>query len=156
MPTRHFLVCAAACGPGIAQSSTATATRTAVAIRIPVLMSDAPPVGVPAWGWPAYPSCRSRGTPGTRGATLRGGASVDQMVEFIQSHQHVAGVAPLGGAHDAFLFQLIDDAGGPDIADLHLPLQQRHRAIPRTHNQPCGVGQQGVFVSAATEDEDRI
>src|SRR2546426_10172447 len=110
MPMRHFLVCAAACGPGIAQSSTATATRTAVAIRIPVLMSDAPPVGVPAWGWPAYPSCRSRGTPGTRGATLRGGASVDQMIEFIQSHQHVAGVAPLGGAHDAFLFQLIDEA----------------------------------------------
>src|SRR5438876_11472158 len=113
MPTRHFLVCAAACGPGIAQSSTATATRTAVAIRIRVLMSDAPPVSVPAWGWLAYPSCRSRGTPGTRGATLRGGGSVDQMIEFIQSHRHGAGVAPPAGPHDACPVRAIADAVGP-------------------------------------------
>src|SRR5438094_8736919 len=149
MSTRHFLACAAACGPGIAQSRTATATRTAAAIRLPVLMSDAPPVGLPAWGWPAYPSCRSRRTPGTRGAALRGGASVDQMIEFFQSDQHVARLAPLGGAHDASLFHLIDDAGGPHIADLHLPLQQRHRAIPRPHIQPRGCRQQRVFLAAA-------
>jgi hypothetical protein len=48
----------------------------------------------------------------------------EKILQFLYSHKNIARIAALGGTDDALLFQLVDDTGGPDIADLHLALQQ--------------------------------
>src|SRR5713226_4638846 len=150
MPTRHFLAWATACGPGIAQRMAAITTSTAAAIRIPVLMLYAPPVGFRAWGRGelVYPSCLPPRTPGMRQVASRRGTRLDQALQLFQPDQNLAGVAALSGSDDAFLFQLIHDAGGPDVADLHLALQQRDRTVPGPDDQPRGLGQQCVLIPA--------
>ena len=47
-----------------------------------------------------------------------------ETLELVDANQHFAGIAALGGPDDPLLFQLIHDARGADVADLHLALQQ--------------------------------
>src|SRR6185295_2511071 len=49
-------------------------------------------------------------------------------VEILQPHKDLSRLRPVRWAEDARRMQLVDDARGAAVADLHAPLQQGRRA----------------------------
>src|SRR5574341_1770210 len=63
-----------------------------------------------------------------RAPSVRRLSGAKETLQLVHAHEDFTGVAALRGADDPPLLKLVDDVGGADVADLHLPLQQRHRA----------------------------
>src|SRR3989441_5276479 len=152
-PTRIFFAWATTGAPGIAHSIIVITTSTAAATRTLALILCAPPrnhrsdcLGLAEVHFESPP-----GTPGIPRVRLGGRGSrarSEEVVEFVQPYENIARSAALGRTDNTLFFQLVDDAGGADVADLHLALQQRHRPIPGPHGQSRGLGQEGILIPA--------